>query len=165
MGDWYWFLTIFPIKIPNITLDDTQYWLILAPGVIQLTLLDGASIDRQIRQLARDPRYSTVLTMRPGVATRSSSDSATTQLIPRDPPQPATQISERPSQPAASENVGGDDRATPALPAIPVFSGSTTVDYTCSILGIRSRGHYRMLDSIVAPLDRQLRPVSHYFHY
>ena len=130
-----------------------------------MTLLDGASIDRQIRQLARDPRYSTVLTMRPGVATRSSSDSATTQLIPRDPPQPATQISERPSQPAASENVGGDDRATPALPAIPVFSGSTTVDYTCSILGIRSRGHYRMLDSIVAPLDRQLRPVSHYFHY
>ena len=165
MGDWYWFLTIFPIKIPNITLDDTQYWLILAPGVIQLTLLDGTSIDRQIRQLARDLRYSTVLAIRPGVATRSSSDSATTQLIPRDPPQPATQISEHPSQPAASENVGGDDRATPALPAIPVFSGSTTVDYTCSILGIRSRGHYRMLDSIVAPLDRQLRPVSHYFHY
>ena len=86
-----------------------------------MTLLDGASIDRQIRQYARDPRYSTVLTMRPGVATRSSSDSAATQLIPRDPPQPATQISERLSQPATSENVGGDDRATPALPAIPVF--------------------------------------------
>ena len=130
-----------------------------------MTLLDGASIDRQIRQLARDPRYSTVLTMRPGVATRSSSDSAVIQLISRDPPQPAAQISECPSQPAASEDVEGGDRATPALPAIPVFSGSTTVDYTCSILGIRSRGHYRMLDSLVAPLDRQLRPVSHYFHY
>ena len=130
-----------------------------------MTLLDGASIDRQIRQLARDPRYSTVLTMRPGVTTRSSSDSTVTQLISRDPSQPAAQISEQPSQPAASENVGGDDCASPALPAIPVFSGSTTVDYTCSILGIRSRGHYRMLDSLVAPLDRQLRPVSHYFHY
>ena len=92
-------------------------------------------------------------------------NSATTQLIPRDPPQPATQLSECLSQPAAFENVGGDDRATPALPAIPVFSGSTTVDYTCSILGIRSRGHYRMLDSIVAPLDRQLRPVSHFFFF
>ena len=130
-----------------------------------MTLLDGASIDRQIRQLARDPRYSTVLTMRPGVTTRSSSDSNVTQLISRDTSQPAAQISEQPSQPAASQNVGGDDCTSPALPAIPVFSGSTTVDYTCSILGIRSRGHYRMLDSIVAPLDRQLRPVSHYFHY
>ena len=130
-----------------------------------MTLLDGASIDRHIKQLARDPRYSTVLTMRPGVSTRSSSDSTVTQLISRDPSQPAAQISEQPSQPAASQNVGGDDCASPALPAIPVFSGSTTVDYTCSILGIRSRGHYRMLDSLVAPLDRQLRPVSHYFHY
>ena len=130
-----------------------------------MNLLDGASIDRQIRQLARDPRYSTVLTMRPGVATRSSSDSNVTKLISRDPSQPAAQISEQPSQPAASENVGWDDCASPALPAIPVFPGSTTVDYTCSILGIRSRGHYRMLDSLVAPLGRQLRPVSHYFHY
>ena len=136
----------------------------LAPGVIQLTLLDGASIDRQIRQLARDPRYSTVLTMRPRVTTRSSSDNNVTQLISRDPSQPAAQISEQLSQPAASQNVGGNDCASPALPAIPVFPGSTTVDYTC-ILGIRSRGHYRMLDSLVAPLGRQLRPVSHYFHY
>ena len=130
-----------------------------------MTLPDGASIDTQIRQLARDPRYSTVLTMRSGITTRSSSDSTVTQLISRDPSQPAAQISEPPSQPAVSENVGGDDSASPALPAIPVFSGSTTVDYTCSILGIRSRGHYRMLDALVAPLDRQLRPVSHYFHY
>ena len=87
-------LTIFSIKIPSITLGYTWCWLILAPGVIQLILLDGASIDRQIRQLARDPRYSTVLTMRPGVATRSSSDSNVTQLISRDPSQPAAQISE-----------------------------------------------------------------------
>ena len=137
--------------------------LILAPGVIQLTLLDGASIDRQIRQLARDPRYSTILTIRPGVATRSSSDSTPIQPISRDSSQPVTQVSECSSQPPAPENIGGDGRSIPALPAIPIFPGSTNVDYTSSILGVRSRGHYRMLDSIVAPIDRQLRPVSHYF--
>ena len=65
--------------------------MILAPGVIQLTLLDGATVDRQIRQLSRDPRYSTVLTVRPGVATRSTGASDGPQLINKDLAQPAAQ--------------------------------------------------------------------------
>ena len=61
--------------------------IILAPGVIQLTLLDATALDRVIRDLARDPRYSSILHMRTGVDTRSSggSSSTATQLLEKDP--------------------------------------------------------------------------------
>ena len=61
--------------------------MILAPGVIQLTLLNVTALDRVIRDLARDPRYSSILHMRTGVDTRSSggSSSTITQLLEKDP--------------------------------------------------------------------------------
>ena len=85
--------------MPSVTL----YGLILAPGVIQLTLLDGRSIERQIKQLARDPTYSTVLTVRPGVTTRSTGASDGAQLINRDPAQPAAHFSSQSGQPATPQ--------------------------------------------------------------
>ena len=115
-------------------------------------------------QLARDPRYSTVLTVRPGATTRSTGVSDGTQLINRDPAQPAAKVSSQPGQPATSQASGDGATEGPVLPAIPAFPGSTDVDYNCSVLGLLSRGHYRMLDSIIAPLGRQLRPVSYCFH-
>ena len=142
----------------------TLYRLILAPGVIQLTVLDGRSIERQIMQLARDPRYSTVLTVRSGVTMRSTGASDGAQLINRDPTQPAAQVSLQSGQPATPQASGDGATGGPVLPIIPVFPGSTDVDYTCSVLGLLSRGHYRMLDTIIAPLGRQLWPVSYCFH-
>ena len=61
--------------------------MILAPGVIQLTLLNATALDRIIRDLARDPRYSSILHLRTGVDTRSSGgySSTVTQLLGRDP--------------------------------------------------------------------------------
>ena len=61
--------------------------MILAPGVIQLTLLNATALDRIIRDLARDPRYSSILLLRTGVDTRSSGgySSTVTQLLERDP--------------------------------------------------------------------------------
>ena len=54
------------------------------PGVIQLTLLDERALLRQIQQLSHDPRYSTVLHMQQGAATRSTGQDRP-PLIPRDP--------------------------------------------------------------------------------
>ena len=136
--------------------------MILAPGVIQLTLLDGRSIDRQIMQLARDPRYSTVLTVRPGVTTTSTGVSDGAQLINRDPAQPAAQVSSQSGQPAIPQAFGDGATGGPVLPVIPVFPGQQML--TITVLGLLSRGHYRMLDTIIAPLGRQLRPVSYCFH-
>ena len=129
-----------------------------------MTLLDAATVDRQIRQLSRDPRYSTVLTVRPGVVTRTTGASDGAQLINKDPVQPAAQPPTQSGQPSISQATGGGATGGPNLPAIPVFPGSTEVDYNCSTLGLLSRGHYRMLDTIIAPLGRQLRPVSYCFH-
>ena len=138
--------------------------MILGPGVIQLSLLDGAGVDRQIRQLSRVPRYSTILTVRPGVATRSTGASDGAQLISNDPAQPAAQPSAQSGQPSTSQATGDGATRGPNVPAIPVFPESTEVDYNYSTLALLSRGHYRMLDSIIAPLGKQLRPVSYYFH-
>ena len=90
--------------------------IILALGVIQLTLLDAAPLDRVIRGLARDPRYSSILHMRTGVDTRSSggSSSTATQFLEKDssdqiPPAQAMSSS-------LAENNGGDDTRPPILP-------------------------------------------------
>ena len=105
----------FPITMLSVTL----YLLILAPGVIQLTQLDDRSIERQIMQLARDPRYSTVLTVRSGVNTRSTGASDGTQLINRDPAQPAAQVSSQSGQPATPQASGDGATGAPVLPIIP----------------------------------------------
>ena len=129
--------------------------IILALGVIQLTLLDAATLDRVIRGLARDPRYSSILCMRTGVDTRSSggSSSTATQLLEKDssdqvPPAQVTSSSQ-------AENNGGDDTRPPNPPSLPVFPGSAEVDWMSSQLGLLSRGHFRMLDDIIAPVGRQ----------
>ena len=103
-------------------------------------------------QLLIDPRYSTVLTVRPGVATRSSGASDGAQLINKDPAQPAAQPPAQSGQPSTSKATGDGATGGPNLPAIPVFPGSTEVDCNCSTLDLLSRGHYRMLDTINAPL-------------
>ena len=141
----------------------TLYQSILAPGVIQLTLLDGRSLERQIMQLARNPMFSTVLTVRSGFNTRSTGASDGVQLINRDPTQSAAQVSSQSGQPATPQSSGNGATGAPVLPIIPVFPGSIDVDYTCSVLGLLSRGHNGMLDTIIAPLGRQLRPVSYCF--
>ena len=129
-------------------------------GVIQLTLLNTTALDRVIRGLARDPRYSSILRMRTGVDTRSSggSSSTATQLLEKDsadqiPPAQATGSSQ-------AGNNGGDDIRPPDPPSLPVFPGSTEVDWMNSQLGLLSRGHFRMLDDIIAPVGRQLTTVS-----
>ena len=48
----------------------------------------------------------------------------------------------------------------PNPPALPVFPGSTEVDWMSSQLGLLSRGHYRMLDDLLSPIGRHLVPVS-----
>ena len=105
-------------------------------------------------QLARDPRYSIVLTARPGTTTRSTGASDGAQLINRDPAQPAAQVSSQSGQPATPQAFGDGATGGPVLPVIPVFPGSTDVDYNYSVLGSLFRGHYRMLDIIIAPLGR-----------
>ena len=100
--------------------------------------------------------------MRTGMDTRSSGDSSSTatQHLQKDP---ANQIHPSQQAQAASSSQAGDngsDTRPPNLPAIPVFPGSTEVDWMNSQLGLLSRGHFRMLDDIIAPVGRQLTPVS-----
>ena len=132
---------------------------ILAPGVIQLTLLNATALDRIIRDLARDPRYSSILHLRTGVDTRSSSghSSTVTQLLERDPSAQGPPAQASSSQAGASAS---DDSRPPNPPALPVFPGSTEVDWMSSQLGLLSRGHYRMLDDLLSPIGRHLVPVS-----
>ena len=131
------------------------------PGVIQLTLLDERALLRQIQQLSHDPRYSTILLMRQGAATRSTGQDRP-PLIPRDPcdmPSAAASSPQDTSQPRASQDQDRPNRSL-LLPEIPVFLGSAVVDYHYSTLGIPSRGHAQMLDRLLAPAQRQFRPVS-----
>ena len=133
--------------------------MILAPGVIQLTLLNATALDRITRDLARDPRYSSILHLRTGVDTRSSSghSSTVTQLLGRD------LSAQGPSAQASSSQAGAsasDESRPPNSPALPVFPGSTEVDWMSSQLGLLSRGHYRMLDDLLSPIGRHLVPVS-----
>ena len=69
------------------------------------------------------------------------------------PPAQATSSSQ-------AENNRGDDTRPPNPPSLPVFPGSTEVDWMSSQLGLLSRGHFRMLHDIIAPVGRQLTPVS-----
>ena len=133
--------------------------IILAPGVIQLTLLNATALDRIIRDLARDPRYSSILHLRTGVDTRSSSghSSTVTQLLGRDPSAQGPPAQASSSQAGASAS---DESRPPNPPALPVFPGSTEVDWMSSQLGLLSRGHYRMLDDLLSPIGRHLVPVS-----
>ena len=81
-------LEIFDIILHIFAVQSVNHVLmILAPGVIQLTLLNVTALDRVIRDLARDPRYSSILRMRTGVDPRSSGGSSptVTQLLEKDP--------------------------------------------------------------------------------
>ena len=133
--------------------------MILAPGVIQLTLLNATALDRIIRDLARDPRYSSILCLRTGVDTRSSGgySSTVTQLLERNPSAQGPPAQASSSQAGASAS---DESRPPNPPALPVFPGSTEVDWMSSQLGLLSRGHYRMLDDLLSPIGRHLVPVS-----
>ena len=133
--------------------------IILAPGVIQLTLLNATALDRIIRDLARNPRYSSILHLRTGVDTRSSigHSSTVTQLLERDPSVQVPPAQASSSQAGASAS---DESRPPNPPALPVFPGSTEVDWMSSQLGLLSRGHYRMLDDLLSPIGRHLVPVS-----
>ena len=126
--------------------------MILAPGVIQLTLLNVPALDRVIR-------YSSILCMRTGVDTRSSggSSSTVTQLLEKDPSDQGL-----PAQASLSQAgvTSGYESRLPNPPALPVFPGSTEVDWVSSQLGLLSRGHYRMLDDLLFPIGRHLVPVS-----
>ena len=124
-----------------------------APGVIQLTLLDATTLDRIIMDLARDPRYSSVLQMRTGVGTRSTGGPSSTpvQLLQENPIQASSSQAELPAE---------DVSRPPSTPALPVFPGSTEVDWMSSQLGLLSRAHYRMLDDLLSPIGRHLVPVS-----
>ena len=133
--------------------------MILALGAIQLTLLNATALDRIIRDLARNPRYSSILHLRTVVDTRSSggSSSTVTQLLERDPSAqgpPAQASSSQAGAPASYES------RPPNPPALPVFPGSTEVDWMSSQLGLLSKGHYRMLDDLLSPIGRHLVPVS-----
>ena len=100
----------------------------VVPGVIQLTLLDEQALLRQIHQLSHDPRYSTVLLMRQGAATRSTGQDRP-PLIPRDPcdtPSAAASSPQDTSQPRASQDQDRPNRSL-LLPEIPVFPGSAVV--------------------------------------
>ena len=136
--------------------------IIVAPGVIQLTLLDATSLDGIIRDLSRDPRYTSILCTRTGMDTRSGggSSSTATQLLEKDS---ADQVHPSQQAKAASSSQAGDngsDTRPSNLPAIPVLPGSIKKDWMSSQLGLLSRGHFRMLDDIIAPVGRQLTPVS-----
>ena len=133
--------------------------IILAPGVIQLTLPNATALDRIIRDLARDPRYSSILHLRAGVDTRSSTghSSTVTQLLERDPSVQVPPAQASLSQAGASAS---DESRPPNPPALPVFPSSTEVDWMSSQLGLLSRGHYRMLDDLLSPIGRHLVPVS-----
>ena len=96
--------------------------------------------------------------------TRSSggSSSTATQLLEKDP---ADQIYPSQQAQAASSSQAGDngsDTRPRNLPVRPVFPGSTEVDWMSSQLGLLSRGHFKMLNDIIAPspVERQLTPVS-----
>ena len=94
--------------------------------------------------------------------TRSSgvSSSTATQLLEKDP---ADQVHPSKQAQAASSSQAGDNGSNnrpPNLLAIPAFPGSTEVDWMSYQLGLLSRGHFRMLDDIIAPVGRQLTPVS-----
>ena len=136
--------------------------ILVAPGVIQLTLLNATSLDRIITDLSRDPRYASMLCIRTGMDTRSSGGSSltATQLLEKDPADQAhpSQHAQAASSSQAGDN--GSDTRPPDLPAIPVFPGSTDIDCMSSQLGLLSRGHFRMLDDIIAHVGRQLTPVS-----
>ena len=146
-------LHIFAVQLVNHIL------MILAPGVIQLTLLNVTALDRVIRDLARDPRYSSILHMRTGVDTRSSGGSSSTvpQLLEKDPSDQGLPAQASSSQ--AGVTAEGESRP-PNPPALPVFPSSTEVDWMSSQLGLLSRGHYRMLDDLLSPIGRHLVPVS-----
>ena len=150
---WSFSLVISRILVVNHVL------MILAPGVIQLTLLNATALDRIIRDLARDPRYSLILHLRTGVDTRSSSghSSTVTQLLGRDPSAQGPPAQASSSQAGASAS---DESRPLNPPALPVFPGSTEVDWMSSQLGLLSRGHYRMLDDLLSPIGRHLVPVS-----
>ena len=103
-----------------------------------------------------------MLCMRTEMDTRSSggSSSTATQHLEKDP---ADQVHPSQQAQAASSSQAGDngsDTRPPNLPAIPVFPGSTEVDWMSFQLGLLSRGHFRMLDDVIAPVGRQLTPVS-----
>ena len=93
--------------------------MILAPGVIQLTLLNGTALDRVIRDLASDPSYSSILRMRTGVDTRSSggSSSTVTQLLERDPSAqgPPAQASSSQAGASASDESRPQPSCTPCV--------------------------------------------------
>ena len=131
------------------------FGLILFPalGVIQLTLLDATNLDRIVMDLARDPRYSSVLRMRTGVGTRSTGGPSSTpvQLLQENPVQASSSQAEPPA-----ENVN----RPPSPPALPVFPGSTEVDWMSSQLGLLSQAHCRMLDDLLSLIGRHLVPVS-----
>ena len=150
---WSFSLVISHILVVNHVL------MILAPGVIQLTLLNATALDRIIRDLARDPRYSSILHLRTGVDTRSSSGHSSTvaQLLGRDPSAQGPPAQASSSQEGASAS---DESRPPNPPALRVFPGSTEVDWMSSQLGLLSRGHYRMLDDLLSPIGRHLVPVS-----
>ena len=144
---WSFSLVISHILVVNHVL------MILAPGLIQLTLLNATALDRIIRDLARDPRYSSILHLRTGVDTRSSSghSSTVTQLLGGDPSAQGPPAQASSSQAGASAS---DEPRPPNPPALPVFPGSTEVDWMSSQLGLLSRGHYRMLDDLLSPIGR-----------
>ena len=98
---------------------------------MQLTLLDATTLDRIIMDLARDPRYSSVLRMRTGVGTRSTGGPSSTpvQLLQKDPAQASSSQAEPPAE---------DVNRPPSPPALPVFPGSTEVDWMSSQLGLLS---------------------------
>ena len=102
--------------------------------------------------------------------TRSSGGSSftATQLPETDP---ADQVHPSQQAQAASSSQGGDngsDTRPPNLPAIPVFPGSTEVDWMSSQLGLLSRGHFSHVLLIISPIIHHLQykilfPIIHHF--
>ena len=97
--------------------------------------------------------------MRTGVDTRSSggSSSTVTQLLEKDPSDQGLPAQASPSQAGVTTR---DESRPPNPPALPVFPGSTKVDWMSSQLGLLCRGHYRMLDDLFSPIGKHLVPVS-----
>ena len=90
--------------------------------------------------------------------TRSTSgpSSSPVQMLQKNPAQASSsQTSSSQAEPTAD-----DMSRPPNPPALPVFPGSTEVDWMSSQLGLLSRAHYRMLDDLLSPIGRHLVPIS-----